>query len=143
MLELSCVQIFFWIIDKSPRWHWWQVLVRDDRGRQIEISLSRSRRHTEEKIGQIETLLGDVTFPKIVEILSGNNTEIITLIAVYQKIIKKVIKSITLIIMLCMVNTMQCSSLNKMYDEFCFSECPPQNLSNFFWKLLPREAGCH
>ena len=33
--------------------------------------------------------------------------------------------------MLCMVNTMQCSSLNKMYDEFCFSECPPQNLSNF------------
>ena len=56
--------------------------MRDDRGRQIEISLSRSRRHTEEKIGQIETLLVDVTFPKIVEILSGNNTEIITIIAV-------------------------------------------------------------
>ena len=62
--------------------------MRDDRGRQIEISLSRSRRHTEEKIGKIETLLGDITFAKIVEITSGNteiivynNTEIIALTA--------------------------------------------------------------
>ena len=53
--------------------------MRDDRGRQIEISLSRSRRHTEEKIRKIETLLGDVTFTKIVEIPSENNTEIIAL----------------------------------------------------------------
>ena len=54
--------------------------MRDDWGRQIEISLSRSRRHTEEKIGQIDTLLEDVTFTKIVKIPCGNNTQIIALI---------------------------------------------------------------
>ena len=55
--------------------------MRDDRGRQIEISLSRSRRHTEEKIGQIETLLEYITFTKNFEITSGNNTQITALAA--------------------------------------------------------------
>ena len=55
--------------------------MRDDRGRQIEISLSRSRRHTEEKIGQIETLLEDVIFTKNFETTSGKNTQIIALAA--------------------------------------------------------------
>ena len=53
--------------------------MRDDRGRQIEISLSRSRRHTEEKIRIIETLLGDVKFPKIVETSDDNAAHIIAL----------------------------------------------------------------
>ena len=55
--------------------------MRDDRGRQIEISLSRSRRHTEEKIGQIETLLEDVTFTNFFETTSGNDTKFIALAA--------------------------------------------------------------